>query len=526
MRNYLFAVMAIFLCTSAKKKVEQYKKVTRLGVTYAVKGNLKKLKEAFEKRLQADANDLESRFMLVIRESQLGNLVAAMDLLKENVKRGMPLERFVAGPRNLLKKLHDSQEFKELIKAEGIHLLHGPIVGSVTENRARIWLRSAKESVIVVEASLSEDFTEIAALGQGNTKADDDYTATIELNGLQAGQKYFYRMKIDGREANGAFEQSFRSFPKKNKNFSIIFGGGAGYNPQYEHMWDNIVKHQPTALLQLGDNVYHDAPGIEETQRYCYYRRYSRPEFRRAMAQTPMFALYDDHDFADNDCWGGTDKNLPAWKRPSLKVFTENFANPSYGGGVENPGVWYSFTIGDVEFFMLDCRYYREDPKTKKAGKTMLGSYQKKWLKDKLKNSSAKFKVICPTVPIAPGAKPGPQGRDTWDGYPEERQEIFDFLKDNKISGAFVVSADRHRSDAWKIERPGTYPIYEFMSSRFTNVHTHPVMPGSLFGYSEKCSFGKLNFDMQAAAPSVSYEIYSIDNEKIHSMTLKLSELK
>ena len=516
--------MCLSIC--AKKKHEQYKKVTRVGVTYAVKGNLNKIKAVFEKRLQADANELESRFMLVIRETQLGNLAAAMDLLKENVKRGMPLGRFVAGPRNLLKKLHDYQQFKDLIKAEDIRLLHGPIVGSVTESRARIWLRTAKESQVSVEASLSENFSKIAAFGQGNSKAVDDYTVTIELNGLEAGQKYVYRMKIDGEQANCAYEQSFRSFPKKDTNFSVIFGGGAGYNPQYEHMWNNIVKHQPTALLQLGDNVYHDALGIEETQRYCYYRRYSRPEFRQAMAQTPMFALYDDHDFGDNDSWGGTDKNFPAWKHPSLKVFTENFANPSYGGGAQNPGVWYSFSIGEVDFFMLDCRYYRENPQTKKTGKTMLGSYQKKWLKDKLKNSTAKFKVICPTVPIAPGAKPGPHGKDTWDGYPEERQEIFDFLKDHKINGAFVVSADRHRSDAWKIERPGTYPIYEFMSSRFTNVHTHAVMPGSLFGYNKKCSFGKLNFDMQAASPSVTYEIYSIDNEKIHSMTLKLSELQ
>ena len=438
----------------------------------------------------------------------------------------MSLGRFVAGPRELLKKLHNYAPFKQMLQDKDVRLLHGPLVGSLTENSARIWLRTAKESAIKVEVSESVDFKTVKTVAQGKTLKANDYTATIQLSGLVADTKYFYRMKIDGVEASCGFEQSFRSFPQAGKDFTVIFGGGAGYNPQFEHMWKNIVKHKPTVLLQLGDNVYHDAPGIEEQQRYCYYRRYSRPEFREAMAQTPVFALYDDHDFGDNDSWGGTDKNLPAWKRPSLKVFTENFVNPTYGGGEENPGVWHSFNIGDVDFIMLDCRYYRENPQTDKKGKTMLGEYQKQWLKDKLKNSKAKFKVICPTVPIASGAKPGPQGKDTWDGYPEERQEIFDFIKNNEITGAFVVSADRHRSDAWKIERPGTYPIYEFMSSRFTNAHTHKVMKNSLFGYSEKCSFGKLKFNMKAEDPSVTYEIYNIDNKKIHDITIKLSELK
>ena len=103
----------------------------------------------------------------------------------------------------------------------------------------------------------------------------------------------------------------------------------------------------------------------------------------------------------------------------------------------------------------------------------MLGEYQKAWLKEQIKNSKAKFKVLCSTVPMAYETKPGKAGFDTWDGYKDERDEIFNFLAEENIEGLFIASADRHRSDAWLVERPKGYALHEFMSSRLTNIHTH-----------------------------------------------------
>jgi alkaline phosphatase D len=63
------------------------------------------------------------------------------------------------------------------------------------------------------------------------------------------------------------------------------------------------------------------------------------------------------------------------------------------------------------------------------------------------------------------------------------------------------------------------------MSSRLTNVHTHENIEGALFAYNDKCSFGLLTFDTDQADPDVTYEIINIDGEKIHSITLRKSEL-
>ena len=140
-----------------------------------------------------------------------------------------------------------------------------------------------------------------------------------------------------------------------------------------------------------------------------------------------------------------------------------------------------------------------------------------------LLSSTATFKVLASPVPWAYGAKPG--SLDPWQGYKQEREEIFSFLEENKIDGVILISADRHRSDAWKIERPDGYDLYEFESSKLTNVHTHGIMPGALFGYNEKCSFGLLSFDTTVADPQVTYQIISIDNDVIHTFSLNRSQL-
>ncbi len=73
---------------------------------------------------------------------------------------------------------------------------------------------------------------------------------------------------------------------------------------------------------------------------------------------------------------------------------------------------------------------------------------------------------------------------------------------------------------------PGAYDLYEFMSSKLTNVHTHRVMKGSLFGYNKTCSFGRLDIDTTRKDPQLTCTIKDIDGKNVWSMTLKRSQLE
>ena len=174
---------------------------------------------------------------------------------------------------------------------------------------------------------------------------------------------------------------------------------------------------------------------------------------------------------------------------------------------------------------MLDDRYYRDNPDEPPSNRppSMLGEVQKAWLFDALGRSRGAFKIIVTSVPWAYGVKPG--SNDPWQGFKAERDELFSFLSDNDIDGVFLLSGDRHRADIWKIDRPGAYPMYDFENARLTNIHTHKLLPGALFGYNEKCTFGRLRFDTTLPDPEVIYDIISIDNDIVHSFNLKLSEI-
>jgi len=472
----------------------------------------------------------ENHFVLAMLAGSQGEGGLALEHARRAVKAGLPFERLLAGPRCALAPLHESEAFQTWAEKEARILIHGPMLGHVTSEAASFWVRTAREAEVRLEVAAQDGPASLAATGR--TLAQRDYTTVVRVSGLAPDTGYTYRLRIDD-EAVPVEGASFRTYPKQGTpgRYLVAFGACAGYVVEHERMWTTIERRDPIALLLLGDNVYIDDPEHVMTQQYCYYRRHSRPEWRRLIAGRGVYAIWDDHDFGVDDCYGGPATDDPPWKRPVWEVFTQNWNNPAYGGGPERPGCWFDFYIGDVHFIMLDGRYYRD-----KAGRqgvevenpSMLGSAQWAWLKKTLKNSRGTFKVLASPVPWAPGAKGSPPGGlDTWDGFADERDAIGEFLHEHGVSGVVLLSGDRHRSDARRIPREKGYDLYDFLSAGLTNYHTHPVVstPGLLFGYNEKNSFGLLHFDTAAEDPKLTWEIVNIDGESIWSFDLTLSRL-
>lgn len=498
----------------------QYKKRPTEAIARIAQENPDEVIKEMEDFLSSFPTDAESLYCMAVAYSAKNKVPQAMTYVKRALESGLPIERFIAGPSNLLNKLVNSKEFKEYAQGRFVKLIHGPMLGDLTATGAKIWARTDK--VAEVTLTVSENGQEWSKVFHETTSKENEYTAIVQLKELKPSTNYNYSVSVDGSQLfeKGTFTTAGNKGEKSK--FRIGFGGGAGYTPWYERMWDTLAVQSFDAFLLLGDNVYVDFPKVTETQEYCYYRRQSRPEFRRFTPNVPIYAIWDDHDFTVNDGEGGPEIETPSWKRPVWNTFKNQWANPYYGGGKDHPGCWFDFSQGDVDFIMLDCRYYRENPK-EVDDPSMLGEYQKVWLLDKLKSSTATFKIIASSVPWAKDTKPGSD--DTWDGFPNEREEIFTFIEENKIDGVVLISADRHRSDAWKMQRPNGYVLYDFMSSKLSNVHTHNIMPNSLFGYNKKCSFGTLEFDTTLEDPTLTYIIKNIDNEEIHKMRVYKSEL-
>lgn len=420
-----------------------------------------------------------------------------------------------------LHSIQDNSEFQKLIQRHSLQLFGGPLLGCVTTDSAKIWLRTPQPADVQIDYWPVENQKTVSKTAIRKTTATGDYTTILSLANLQPFQQYGYAVLVDGKRVPLKTPPVFRTNPANDQQvkFSVAFGGGARYMPDKERIWSTIAKVQPHAFLFLGDNLYIDEPEWRGKQRAMYYRRQLRPEFQELTSQAAAYAIWDDHDFGKNDVAGGPAINKPAWKIPAWKVFRENWNNPAYGGGEEQPGCWFRFSIGDVDFFMTDGRYYRSF----KEG-TMLGPVQKQWLLKELKASKAKFKVIASGTLWTELADKG--GKDSWWGVPEEREEIFSLIDRENINGVVLLSADRHRTDIYRIERPNGYDLYEFETSKLTNDHTHPTKPKAVFSWNKGNFYGLLTFDLTQADPVLTFDCIDIDGKPIHSFPLKLSQLQ
>ncbi len=516
---FAIAVTGTVFARSVDLKTDQYKRIHRRAFTALMDGHADEAIKAVEEYRAENPEDTENLFFLAVAYAGKGEFDKAVDCVKEALELGLPAERFLAGPRELTEPLTGHEPFREYIERRYCEPLHGPMVGCVTDHGARFWVRTATETTVRVRVGTSRGLDDKVRTGSAQTTAERDFTGVVSVDGLQPDTRYFYRVEVEGAGRVRDKVHSFRTYPKTGKpaKFTVGFGGGAGFVPPHEYMWNTIRERKPLAFLLLGDNVYIDRPTCPNVQNYCYYRRQSRPEYREFVGGTCIYAIYDDHDFGTNDCWGGPAIDKPEWKRPVWRLFTNNWVNPQFGGGSKQPGCWFDCFIGDVHFVFLDCRYYRTGPRL--PARSMLGPVQKKWLFENLRDTEAACTVLCSSVPWASGTKP--DSLDTWDGYPEEREEIFSFLEKHGINRVVLASADRHRSDLWRIERETGPDLYEFESSRLTNQHVHDKIPGAVFSYNELQSFGLLEFDTTRDAPAVTYRIINIDGEEVFTTTIR-----
>ena len=480
--------------------------------------------------LEKTPKDAETHYMLAVARARLGQEEKAAQALQGALDNGLPPGRIVGGTRTGLESLAKTDLYKKLLEEQKNKAVHGPMLGCIAHDGVKVWVRTAREADIEVVVSEKSGLSEPVTSARGRSKRADDFTAVLQISGLKKSTTYHYGLGVNG--AKPADAGTFRTVrpPGSGLALRLAFGGGAGYTPQHERMWNTINDSRPDILLLLGDNVYSDDPTSPEMQHYCYYRRQSRPEFRKLTASTPVYTIWDDHDFGVNDCAYGPKINSPSWKKPVWKVFQNNWVNPGYGTN-KAPGCYYDFQVGDIHFIMLDGRFYRDkqakkkkkEQAPKKPAPSMLGKQQKKWLLETLRGSKATFRVLCSPVPWVFEAKG--DSLDTWNGFKEERNGIFTFLAKEKIEGVLLMSADRHRSDLWKIKREGTYPLWEFNSSRLTNIHVHATMKAAEFSYNAKQSFGLVSFDTTLDDPTVTYAIRNIDGKEVFSKTLKRSAL-
>lgn len=343
-------------------------------------------------------------------------------------------------------------------------LMEGPMVGAPGPTHISIWARASGALPLQVEYSTDVAFKKPQATAAVLATEESDFGAVIRIEDLKPNTRYYYRVLVDGVvDRYQPMPYSTCTAPAAPADFRVAFGSCAKYVwDRDQRVFNGVIARTPDLFFWLGDNVYADSEfprSIAEE-----YRRGRGVENLQPLIQSiPQLAVWDDHDFGSNN----SDASIPM-REGSLATFKKYWANPAYGLP-DAPGVFFDFSYGGVDFFFLDGRFYR-DPNTVPDGpsKTLLGTRQKQWIKERLLASKAPFKVlICGS---GWSAADGPDG-DTWAAFMTERSELFDFIRDRKIEGVVLLSGDSHVGELNCVPRSeqGGYDLYDLVSSPLAN---------------------------------------------------------
>jgi alkaline phosphatase D len=389
----------------------------------------------------------------------------------------------------------------------------GPMVGDVTPQSAKLWLKTSNAAATGIRVSLREDLSDARTVNGPATVEAADFTATITLDGLAPGTRYYYTPLIDGREALVRPLPSFVTPLAEGSagKHRIALGSCVGRRGHHAAaaFGEMAARRHCDVLLMLGDNHYADTTDPAKLRDYYHMQR-TVDGFASVIRHTPTYAIWDDHDYGPNNSDGTEDG-----KATSLRVFSQWWANPA-AGEPENPGCYYRFVRGDLEFFMLDDRYYRTPNKAKDDGhKTMLGTRQLQWLKDGLSASTAKFKII------AAGSEWQTRTQaDGWASFARDRQEIFDHVR--SMENVVFVSGDRHFTAGYQIQ--GRF--VEFTSGPIgSNNATLLENPERFTGMDEGKLWVVLETDTTVSPPRFAWEIWQAGGGLLERRDLTPDEL-
>jgi len=369
------------------------------------------------------------------------------------------------------------------------------------------------------EVSRDERFRKVVRSGTVVTGAARDHTVKIDATGLAPQTWYFYRFTVGsatspvGRTRTAPDEGS----SPDHLRLGVVSCANlqAGWFSAYRHLAARDDLH---AILHLGDYLYEYGPGeygygrsnvdirphdpAKEMVELADYRRrhaqYKQDRDLQALhARYPFIVTWDDHEVT-NDAWrDGAENHQPeegdyrARRARSHRAYDEWMPvrmsdTADLGDGTR---LFRRLTFGTLaEISMLDLRTYRDqqvatplvDTAVDDPERTITGREQLDWLKDSL-TAPAQWKLVGNPVMIAPvtfaqvpkdlvgpvndvtGLLPrdgSPYNTDQWDGYTDDRREVFTHIRDRGLRDVVFLTGDIH--SGWACDLPydaATYPL-------------------------------------------------------------------
>ncbi|CAN5256479.1 hypothetical protein BH09BAC1_BH09BAC1_26670 [soil metagenome] len=378
---------------------------------------------------------------------------------------------------------------------------HGVASGDPLNNAVIIWTRVTTPDTGSISGNwfVATDtlFANTIQSGQFTTNASKDFTVKIDVQTLQPNSFYYYRFEYDGRFSLTGRTKTAPTGNVSNLRFAVVSCADYenGYYNAYEHL---MHRNDFDALIHLGDYIYEygvgtNIPGREhepanEIITLSDYRgRFSHyhldAQLRGLHQNFPFITIWDDHESANNSWSGGAQNHTPGtegnWADRLNNSKTAYFEwMPIRDQAAPNQFRGYrKIRYGNLmDLIIMDTRIDgREEQTTDNATLTdpnrhLIGPEQLTWLSTQLKDSTTQWKVLAQQVMIAPLRPFGVLlNEDQWDGYPAERQRVYDTIINYGIENVVVLTGDIHTAWANNLLSGTTKVGVEYVATSITS---------------------------------------------------------
>ncbi len=299
---------------------------------------------------------------------------------------------------------------------------------------------------------------------------------------------------------------------------------------------DTVTADAPGLVLFAGDNVYaSQTPFALANLDEAYRALGTNPSFQRLRAAAPSMAVWDDHDYGQND----------AGVEFAAKQDSKNYFLNFWGAAADDPrrsrdGVYSAQTFGPVgqrvQVIMLDVRWNRSswqrtdqrDAPGKERyvseinpNKTILGAAQWQWFENQLRQPAEVRLVVSGIQMLADG-----HGWERWGLMPLERQRLFDTIARTNAQGVVLLSGDRHIGAIYRHGQGTSYPLTEMTSSGVTHAWetASEAGPNRLGDLVRSLHFGTVEIDW--ATRAISLQLKDIQNRVVRQQVLAFASLR
>ena len=368
---------------------------------------------------------------------------------------------------------------------------HGVASGDPLADAVILWTRVTPPNNMPIEVdwevSRSRSFDNIVAKGTLTTDSTADFTVKVDVKGLSANTKYYYRFAAMDEQSMIGETKTINNTNEGDIKLGVVSCSNYewGYFTAYKHLADKELD----AVLHLGDYFYEYAPGkygdtnigrfnippreilsLEDYRtRYALYR--TDEDLQAVHQKHPFIAIWDDHEITNNAYISGAQNHQDDEGSYDDRKAIATQAYYEWLPIRENASkeIYRSFDFGDrADLIMLDERLAGRTKQADSVAQvdenySMLGAKQLRWFKDKLSDKSSTWKIIGNQVIFSPldvsKLRPeSPANLDAWDGYAVERDHIVDHLVKNKIDDVVFLTGDTHTS--WAFEVPASLDSY------------------------------------------------------------------